>query len=99
MFLMVRTRPDLAAAAVSELSRYLEQPSKEHVSAAKRVLCYLVGTSHYKLCLDGTLPLQPVAYADADLGGLKNNHLLSLCFLYHGLLVRRISNNTASGGK
>jgi hypothetical protein len=65
MYLMVGTRPDIAV-AVSELSRYLEKPSKEHVTAAKRVLRYLVGTKDYKLQFDGNLSLQPVAFADAD---------------------------------
>ena len=65
MYLMVGTRPDIAV-AVSELSRYLEKPSIEHVIAANRVLRYLVGTKDYKLLFDGNLPLQPVAYADAD---------------------------------
>jgi hypothetical protein len=65
MYLMVGTRPDLAV-AVSELSRYLEKPSPQHVIAAKRVLRYLVGTKDYKMTFDGNLPLQPTAYADAD---------------------------------
>ena len=65
MYLMVGTRPDLAT-AVNELSRYLENPSIDHVIAAKRVLRFISGTKHYKLCFDGNVPLQPVAFADAD---------------------------------
>ena len=60
--------------AVSELSRFLIAPSKDHVIAAKRVLCYLAGTRSYKLTFDGNLPLQPVAYADADYANDLDTH-------------------------
>jgi hypothetical protein len=65
MYLMVGTRPDIAF-AVSELSRCLDSPTKAHISAAKHVLRYLAGTRDFKLSFDGHVPLQPVAYADAD---------------------------------
>ena len=65
MHLAVATRPDLSY-AVSTLSKFLENPSKEHWSAGKRVLKYLAGTVDVGLtfCRDSSNEL--VAYSDAD---------------------------------
>lgn len=49
MYLMVNTRPDIAF-AVKELSRFLESPTQEHVTAGKRVLRYLKATRNH--CLE-----------------------------------------------
>ncbi len=65
MYLMVGTRPDIALAC-SELSRYLEKPTVDHVIAVKRVLRYLIDTSGLRLCFNGNEPINPVAFADAD---------------------------------
>ncbi|OWZ05709.1 Copia type Polyprotein [Phytophthora megakarya] len=43
MYLATCTRPDIAY-AVGQLSRYVQQPTQQHIGAAKRVLRYLVGT-------------------------------------------------------
>ena len=48
-YLVVCTRPDLAHAA-SQISRFMQNPGKEHWKAAKRVLRYLTGTLRHKLC-------------------------------------------------
>src|SRR5262249_45004096 len=50
MYLMVGTRPDLAAAE-SITSQYAANPTQTHLIAAKRILCYLKGTSAYALHL------------------------------------------------
>lgn len=42
------TRPDITF-AVNTVSRYLENPGKEHWSAVKRILRYLKGTLDLKL--------------------------------------------------
>ena len=42
------TRIDIAY-AVNSLSRYLATPTMQHLNAAKRLLRYLAGTSHYSL--------------------------------------------------
>ena len=44
MFLMNYTRPDIAYAAVSRLSRYTHNTSNEHWSAFRHLLRYLKGT-------------------------------------------------------
>ena len=63
MYLQRGTRPDISNAA-RELSRFLSNPTGEHWTAAKRLLRYLRGTSHYRLAFGGDLVLNP--YSDAD---------------------------------
>ncbi|KAL0385036.1 UNVERIFIED_CONTAM: Retrovirus-related Pol polyprotein from transposon TNT 1-94 [Sesamum radiatum] len=49
MFLMNYTRPDIAYAVSSRLSRYTHNPNKDHWDALRRLLRYLKGTMN--LCL------------------------------------------------
>ena len=67
IYLMTGTRPDLSW-TVSKLSQYLAKPGPQHVSALKRLLRYIKGTTHYALTFtptDGIL----TGYADADWAG------------------------------
>jgi len=50
MYLMIGIRPDLAA-AVSITSQFAANPTEKHLSAAKRILRYLKGTSGHALHL------------------------------------------------
>jgi hypothetical protein len=68
MYLMVCTRPDIAQ-AVGEVSRFLENPGKEHWNAVKRILRYVHGTQNCGLVLTGNGKLQVSGYADADYAG------------------------------
>lgn len=43
MYLATCTRPDLAY-VVGQLSRYVQNPTQQHIGAAKRVLRYIIGT-------------------------------------------------------
>lgn len=40
---LTATRPDLIY-SVNLVSRYMERPSKQHLAAAKRIMCYVQGT-------------------------------------------------------
>lgn len=51
MYAMICTRPDLAH-AISVVSRFMHNPSKEHWNAVKWILRYLKGTSHFGLLFD-----------------------------------------------
>jgi hypothetical protein len=51
MYVMICTRADLAH-AVSVVSRFMHNPSKEHWNAVKWILRYLKGTSHFGLLFD-----------------------------------------------
>ena len=50
MYLMIATRPDIAA-AVSIISQFSTNPTQAHYQAAKRILRYLKETSKFKLHL------------------------------------------------
>lgn len=45
---LVHTRPDISF-AVGIVSRYMEQPTVQHLEAVKRILRYIKGTIHYGL--------------------------------------------------
>ncbi|MCY6488237.1 hypothetical protein, partial [Actinobacillus pleuropneumoniae] len=67
MYAMVCTRPDIAH-AVGVVSRYMNNPGKEHWMAVKWILRYLKGTTNQALCFDGSnISLQ--GYVDADMAG------------------------------
>lgn len=67
MFLMIGTRPDIAA-AVSIVSQFAANPTPTHVQAAKRILRYLKGTIGHKLHLGGS-----------ENGDIGNNTLVGYC--------------------
>jgi hypothetical protein len=53
MYAMVSTRPNISH-AVGVVSRYMENPGKEHWEVVKWVLRYLRGTSNYSITYDGS---------------------------------------------
>jgi hypothetical protein len=53
MYVMVCTRPDIAH-AVRVMSRYMNNPCREHWEAVKCILEYLRGTSTHALCFGGS---------------------------------------------
>jgi len=61
------TRPDIMC-AVGQLSQFLNNPSSKHMSAAKRVLRYLQGTSMLGITYHPP-PLRLQGYSDADWAG------------------------------
>jgi len=67
MYLAIGTRPDITY-AVNSLSKFLEIPSNEHWTAAKRILKYLKSTINLGIVYNGinSNPNQLTAYSDAD---------------------------------
>jgi hypothetical protein len=53
MYAMVCTRPDITH-AVGVVSKYMNNPGKEHWEAIKWILMYLRGTATYALCFEGS---------------------------------------------
>lgn len=82
MYLAVATRPDICY-AVSNASRYLENPSQMHENAAKRILKYIKGTSNYGLLYhsDGRQKIR--GFSDADYAGDTDTRrsTTGFCFL------------------
>jgi hypothetical protein len=70
MYLAISTRPDISK-ALSEVSRYLENPGEKHWQAVKRIMRYLKGTKTLALYLgnDKTVNPQINAFTDSDWGG------------------------------
>jgi hypothetical protein len=67
MYEMVSTRPDISH-AVGVVSRYMENPGKEHWVAVKWVLRYLRGASDY--CITDNNGRELVyGYVDSDFAG------------------------------
>jgi hypothetical protein len=72
MYLAVQTRPDIAY-GVSVLSRFLSNPSPQHMKAANRILQYLQGTKllgiEYRAKGENT---KLHGFCDADFAGDKS---------------------------
>ena len=67
MYLMVCTSPDISH-TIGVVSRYMENPGKEHWAAMKCVLRYLRGTSKYCITFDGRCDVV-CGYVDVDFAG------------------------------
>lgn len=66
---LVHTRPDICF-AVGYVSRFMENPTMEHLSAVKHILRYVAGTLHYGLCyIKGLGEFKLYGYSDADMAG------------------------------
>lgn len=71
IYLMVATRPDISY-TITKLSQYLDKPSLNHVTAAKRVLRYLKGTPDYAL-LFNTTDENLCGYSNSDWAGSSDD--------------------------
>eukprot|EP00961_Rhodomonas_salina_P293854 3934087-Rhodomonas_salina.1 len=82
------TRPDIAL-ATSELSRYVNDPSKTHLMLSKHVLAYLKGTASRGLIYSSGNPTELVGYADATWGNDPETRrsVSGYVFLLHGAAV------------
>nr|GEV58191.1 reverse transcriptase domain-containing protein [Tanacetum cinerariifolium] len=59
------TRPDISY-AVQKVCLHMHDPREPHLSALKRILCYVCGTLDYGLQLFSSFTTDLVAYSDAD---------------------------------
>ena len=66
--LLSHTRPDISF-AVGYVSRFLESPTTEHMSAVKHLLGYIARTIHYGCRFTNKGGCTLVGYSDADLAG------------------------------
>jgi len=65
---LVNSRPDLAY-AVGYISRFMEKPTTEHLTAVKRVLRYVAGTLHFGCHYQRRKEARLVGYSDSDMAG------------------------------
>ena len=71
MYAMVCTRPDIAH-VVGVVSRYMDDPGKEHWMEVKWILRYLRGTTSHAPCFGGSSTVLQ-GYVDSDMAGDKDS--------------------------
>lgn len=68
VYAMVGTRPDIAF-AVSQVARHFENPTVTHLTAVKRIIRYLKGTTSMGLLFDATMDItELMCHCDSDWG-------------------------------
>jgi uncharacterized protein YjeT (DUF2065 family) len=72
MYSALSTRPDIAY-AVTALAQHSSNPGMSHWSAARRIVQYLMDTSHYKLRLGGGDQINVQIFSDADWAGQSDD--------------------------
>jgi hypothetical protein len=65
LYLMLGTRPDISF-AVTKLSQFSANPSQDHISKARYIMHYLVGTQDYMLTYSHKSGKGLLAYTDSD---------------------------------
>lgn len=68
MMYLIATRPNIMY-AVSLLSRYMSRPTEVHHSAAKRILCYLQGTTTFGILYKRGGSHELIGFTDNDYAG------------------------------
>ena len=71
MYAMVCTKQDIAH-VVGVVSRYMNNPGKEHWKAIQWILRYLRGTTSHALCFGGS-DIVLKGYVDVGMAGDKDN--------------------------
>ncbi|XP_067943244.1 uncharacterized protein [Watersipora subatra] len=65
LYASVATCPDIAQ-AISEVSKYNSCPTEAHLTAVKRIICYIKGTLTTKLCYNKSDEAKVIGYSDAN---------------------------------
>jgi hypothetical protein len=80
MYAMVCIRPDIAH-AVGVMSRYMNNPGKEHWEEVKWILRYLRGTTTHALCFGGSNTFLQ-GYANSDMAGDKYSRRSTTAYVF-----------------
>ena len=91
IYAMVYTRPDIAH-TVGVVSRYMNNPGKEHWMVVKWILIYFKGTTKQALCFGGS-NISLLGYVDADMVGDKDNRRSNTRYVFTigGIAFSRVS--------
>jgi len=65
LYIMLGTRPDIAF-AVTKLSQFTANPTKDHLVKALYICHYLIGTPEYRIIYSSRKQRGFIAYADSD---------------------------------
>ena len=80
MYAMVCRRPDIAD-AVGVVSRYMNDPGKEHCMVVKWILRYLRGTTSHALCFGGSSTVLQ-GYVDSYMKGDKDSKRSTIGYVF-----------------
>ena len=80
MYAMVCTRLDIAH-AVGVVSRYMNNPSKDHWKVVQWILGYLRGTTSHALCFGGSDTVLQ-GYVDVDMVGDKDRRRITTGYVF-----------------
>ncbi|KAG6433493.1 hypothetical protein SASPL_105107 [Salvia splendens] len=78
---LTNTRPDIVQ-AVGMLSRFLNEPTKLHFAAAKRIMRYLQGTKRMGIKYVKEIDLKLIGYTDSDWGGSLDDRKSTSGYLF-----------------
>ncbi|KAJ0911130.1 putative RNA-directed DNA polymerase [Helianthus annuus] len=78
---LTHTRPDLAY-AVNLVSRYMHQPSKLHLGAAKRIIKYVAGTKNFGIWYKKVQEIALVGYCDSDWASCPDDRKSLLTYVF-----------------
>ncbi|KAF2324759.1 hypothetical protein GH714_016674 [Hevea brasiliensis] len=79
---LTNIRPDIMQVA-SLLSRFMQNPSKIHYGATRRVLRYLKGTSSYGLWYSNANNLELCGFSDSDWAGSLDDRKSTYGYVFH----------------
>jgi len=80
MYAMVCKRPGIAH-VVGVVSRFMNDPRKEHWNVVKWILLYLRGTSDKRLCYGGSNNVLR-GYVDVDMAGDIDGRRSTTCYVF-----------------
>ncbi|XP_072078014.1 secreted RxLR effector protein 161-like [Arachis hypogaea] len=86
---LTSSRPDIIQ-SVGVCSRFQSKPKESHLSAVKRIIRYVLGTTNYGLWFPKTDSFQLVGFCDADFAGDRIDRRSTsgmCCFLGKSLIV------------
>ena len=79
---LTNTRPDIVY-SVSAISRFMQNPSKLHYAAAKRVLRYLQGTKKQGIRYAKEDNCKLIGYTDSDWAGSVDDRKSTLGYVFY----------------
>ena len=85
---LTASRPDISF-SVGVCARYQSSPKESHLSALKRIIRYVSGTSNYGIWYTCESALEVHAYSDADWAGCVDDQKITFrgCFFIGNNLV------------
>jgi len=80
IYTMVCTRPYISH-AMGVVSRYMNNPCKQHWEVVKRILGYLKGTTTHALCFEGS-DIVLHGYVDSDMASDKDSRRSTIGYVF-----------------